>query len=329
MNRVDYNFEHCLFIVTPLCNLRCRMCWMWKEKRQYLSDREILETLKYLKLLNVKDLVISGGEPLLSISLLEKILLNYSSQFNIYIVSNGILFNQKNSIRLLKAGAKSFIISLDGVEESNDKVRGEGSYKKVIKNIKNLINLRKTKFNGLILTVNTVINRFNFASLIPFIQQMYSLGIDRVEFQPIHIKEGGFNIQNKNRKLMKELMPSSKDIPRLVKEVNAIINFKRKYDRFIGNSFTHLELIKDYFASNNFNNQFICKVYKKALTIDWKGNIHYCLYTPSIGEIKELINPQKIFSSSRSQKVIVKIKKCKEKCLLFCNQPQLEDEITK
>ena len=104
-------FQRCLFIITPLCNLRCKMCRMWREKNQYLSATDILNTLQNLKKLKVKDLVLSGGEPLLAFSILQKILITNSSRFNIYIISNGTLLEQKNLLSLLKVGARNFIIS--------------------------------------------------------------------------------------------------------------------------------------------------------------------------------------------------------------------------
>ncbi len=135
------------FKITKKCNLKCIHCPFWQIKNKniqlknykQISNDDNLDFYQIKSILNklkndgVKIIVFEGGEPLLWKDLKNnKIIndvINYSKKlfFITAITTNGTIdFSNINS--------DIVFISLDGLKETHDKIRGE-SYEKIIQNI--------------------------------------------------------------------------------------------------------------------------------------------------------------------------------------------------
>ncbi len=134
---------HFQWHITERCNLNCTHCY--KEQKfikEELSTREIIDILdRYYNQLNEWGLnkhqnriSFTGGEPLIRDDfwqILENCFRN-KDKITYGILSNGTLLD-KDSVQKLKAlGIDYFQVSLEGLEEINDKIRGKGSFKKII-----------------------------------------------------------------------------------------------------------------------------------------------------------------------------------------------------
>jgi len=141
---------HYHIIMTELCNSQCRYCY---EKSMKEFDNKLDKKFKFdfsapdvsqvsedkLKKFLSKDknpvLIFYGGEPLLEAERIMKIidsLKNIPVKFRIQ--TNGKLFD-KLPIEYFKKIEK-ILVSIDGDKERTDLNRGEGTYEKVMKNIK-------------------------------------------------------------------------------------------------------------------------------------------------------------------------------------------------
>jgi radical SAM protein with 4Fe4S-binding SPASM domain len=120
---------------------------------------------------------LTGGEPLLKPELFD--LLNYLDQSPVVeelgIITNGLLFNRDVVKRLPEfSKLKKIKISLDGADaETNDSIRGEGTFDKVIQNIP----LIKKENSFEIILMFTVMKR-NFRALQSFFKLCQDLGIN-------------------------------------------------------------------------------------------------------------------------------------------------------
>ena len=130
----------CVLAVTYKCNSRCTMCDIWK-----LKENSNLELDYYKKLpKTLRDINVSGGEPFLRQDLVQliKILRKTCPKAKIVISSNGFLTDLiKEKMReILKIAPNIGIgVSIDGIEEAHDKIRGiPGGFKMAIKTIKML-----------------------------------------------------------------------------------------------------------------------------------------------------------------------------------------------
>jgi len=130
----------CVLAVTYKCNSRCTMCDIWK-----LKENSNLELDYYKKLpKTLRDINVSGGEPFLRQDLVQliKILRKTYPKAKMVISSNGFLTDLiKEKMReILKIAPNIGIgVSIDGIEEAHDKIRGiPGGFKMAIKTIKML-----------------------------------------------------------------------------------------------------------------------------------------------------------------------------------------------
>ena len=145
-------------ITTPECNLACEYCLgkAFNEPESCIEFESVPENAKYsmrelnsfLKLDRDKpvSLIFYGGEPLLNINLIQKVMdsqAKYKTVKNFLIQTNGILLD-----KLPKKYVNKFhtiLVSLDGGKETTNKNRGNGTWEKVNSNL-HLI--RKNDFRG-------------------------------------------------------------------------------------------------------------------------------------------------------------------------------------
>lgn len=122
--------------VTHRCNLACRHCAVSAgtiREPEYLSFENLIELLDRVALLQPKEIVITGGEPLVRtdiLDVLEHLKQHYSGV--ITLMTNATLLTKENVKKYLPY-FNSWNISIDGVdEETCSAIRGKGVFDKVI-----------------------------------------------------------------------------------------------------------------------------------------------------------------------------------------------------
>ncbi len=148
------------FPVNDICNSKCQMCNIWKQKKEFeLSLDQIEELYSQPLFKNVETVGLNGGEPTLRKDLpqiVERLKKSLPSLKNISLITNSII--HKRVIAYIEEMAKicldnglhfDVMCSLDGVGDVHDRVRGRSgnfeSVEKVIdaaKKIKGVSSLR-------------------------------------------------------------------------------------------------------------------------------------------------------------------------------------------
>ena len=150
--------------ITNKCNLRCSYCSHFSSSSDTdtdLSTEEWLMFFKELKDCAVKDVCLSGGEPLIREDLRELINGIRDNRMRFSILSNGTLITDE-LIDFIKSTGRcnSFQVSIDGYgPEVHDIFRGEGTFEKALAGLKVLI---KHKMPA---TVRVTIHKFNYKEL--------------------------------------------------------------------------------------------------------------------------------------------------------------------
>ncbi len=174
---------HIQWHITNLCNLRCQHCYQDDFSTQKDLDWTGLERvsdniLTTLKLWDKKACIhLTGGEPLLKPELFP--LLNDLDRSPLVeelgIITNGLSFDQEWVERLSTfSKLKKIKISLDGADaETNDSIRQERTFEKVIKNL----SLFKGEDFFEIILMFTVMKR-NLKSVSSFFNLSKDLGVD-------------------------------------------------------------------------------------------------------------------------------------------------------
>ncbi len=148
------------FQLTDRCNLRCRHCYIgeglhWPTghlRRQDLPYEAILEILKEFEKIQGLRLLLSGGEPLLHPHFWEinEVLRDYA--FRSVLLSNGALINKAIAKRLRVHEVQ---VSLDGMKEGHEAIRGKGTFTKTLSAIDHL------QEAGIGVSIATMIHREN------------------------------------------------------------------------------------------------------------------------------------------------------------------------
>lgn len=131
-------------ILTQVCNLRCKYCGNTPDPTiAPVRLNYNLDTLKeFIKKDNAPHICFYGGEPLLEIPLMEKIMDEIHAERYI-LQTNGLLLSKLKTEYLLRFD--TILVSIDGRKEVTDYYRGKGVYEKIIKNVRDI---RRRGFKG-------------------------------------------------------------------------------------------------------------------------------------------------------------------------------------
>ncbi len=157
--------------ITNKCNLSCQHCLSAHQRADGSADmtfeqcRRFIDDLVQLRFFQVNN---GGGEPFLREDIIE--ILEYAHKKGLVtcVSTNGTMVDEALAKKLANMDLLYIQVSLDGATaETNDSIRGKGSYEKAISGIENL-----NKYNFPNLSINTVVTRKNFRE----IKDMYLLG---------------------------------------------------------------------------------------------------------------------------------------------------------
>ena len=165
------NIQHLILHATSKCNLNCKTCFVKKDgvDLPLKNIRQIGKTLNRITWLDI-----GGGEPFIRDDLPE--ICNAFDASHITIPTNGT--NPKRieaMVKKIAANNKSDLtisVSLDGLKDVNDEIRGSGSFENAVQTIKNV-----TKIKNVTTKVNTVICNQNFSGLLPLMEYVQPLGV--------------------------------------------------------------------------------------------------------------------------------------------------------
>ena len=159
------------FRLTPLCNLRCVMCGQRGDKGVLKGAFAAAEAKDIVPLATYKRLVdevkpkrpvvyLWGGEPFLYPDLFPLVDYMMESGLTVSVNTNGTFLEAKAE-EIVRRKWHALFVSLDGFEETNDRIRGEGSYERVIRGFE-AINREKERqgshypYMGVVTTVNNL-----------------------------------------------------------------------------------------------------------------------------------------------------------------------------
>ncbi|MGE5342712.1 MAG: radical SAM protein [Candidatus Omnitrophota bacterium] len=163
-------------LLTKRCNLHCTFCLddaaNASPRSGELSTDEWLTFFKRLKELNVFDISLSGGEIFLrdDLFILLKALKENKSH-RVTLLTNGILITPEIADELLRIGIKNISISLDGLEDAHDSIRGKNAFQQTLQGIRHLIGV------GIFPNISFTATRTNSIDIGPLIDRLAPLGI--------------------------------------------------------------------------------------------------------------------------------------------------------
>lgn len=270
------------------CCFRCRMCSMWKVREEDAGlDKD---TLVHLAdgLISVmdgeKEIVLSGGEPLLHPDIIEIIREFNLKGFKVGMASNGFLIDQGKAGELADAGIKNIQLSLDSAnKETHDFLRGvSGAYEKVLQAAGHL----KACKENVSVCAQTVISGKNLEEIIDTIEFIKNdIRFNAISFMavttPFFAPVGNDWQENDEFSF---LWP--RDSRRVDKIIDQVIALKAKgYP--IANPVAQFELFRNYFHQPRKRLPVArCQLGDYVVSIDPAGEVRMCCFMDSVGNIR-------------------------------------------
>ncbi len=263
--------------ITYGCNLRCKHCFSnsGNNNAQELTLDEKNMLIRQMKELGTSRISIAGGEPFFCKDFFPFIEECRKSNIEVSVSTNGLCLNEEIVKKLNSLELKTITVSVDGgCEESNDAVRGKGSFKKVI----NGLNVLKN-FCSLNYCIKMTIMRTNMGDIEKIIKLGIKSGCKSVKFNCV--REDGRAHENKELVVLsrEEYINVLKEIESLKKKYKGEIKIKAPLNIYCPDEYMYIEELG-----------FGCFAGKESICIDALGNVRACSHFPKeyiAGNIRE------------------------------------------
>lgn len=311
--------QHCDLIVTENCFLRCKMCHIWKYKRDdelipFKTYAEFLSTLKEFTGENTQ-IQFVGGEPLLKKGILDLINCASSQGFPTTMTTNGYLVDRKMAEGLISSGLDTIGFSLESLdEETHDFLRGmPGTFKKIM----DAINYFQDSLVPEKIFISTIISGANLRDIIaiaewvnknPRLSFVYFQSI----MQPFAMPEDD---AWQEKEEIKFLWPDTDAAHKVLDTLSAL----QKQGYKIANPAGQFNAFKNYFRDpRKFIKRIKCNLGYNAFSVLPNGDVFLCFSMPPIGNIMtERIDV--IWNSEKALAARSQIANCQKNCKLMIN----------
>lgn len=156
--------------ITDRCNLHCAHCLSADLRRKCRGDLDFNQCCRFIDELDAMEVFqinFGGGEPFLREDFVDILCYAHSKRITTCVSTNGTVLDRTLVKNLKKMNLLYLQVSLDGAtQETNDRIRGKGSYNLIMSGIKLLAYYQIPH-----LSINTVVTRINFRE----IMQLYEL----------------------------------------------------------------------------------------------------------------------------------------------------------
>lgn len=283
--------------ITYKCNLNCFFCdrqTIYRDKlNKDLTLSEAKTVIDNLADADVMTIGITGGEALLRNDLEDIIEYAVDKGLVVTLSTNGTLLTRSRAQKLVNL-VQSISISLDGLSDTHDEVRGKkGAYAGAIRGIKYLA---ETNPRSCAIGVNFVLNKRNFQELREVFDTVRNIGADYFFIQPV--------IGSNSWAVPKDAVDRS---------VKQILEMKSNYRRHISQSYYFLSHISDYI---NGTLPKLCDAGKLYLAVNNEGKLFLC---PGLLRNKETCIGSLLQHSMTDLLHSKKMKKVKETVIPKCN----------
>lgn len=284
------------------CLLNCMHCSSLDMRQQEKINFDLNDIIDLLKILNCNThIYLTGGEPLLNLSLIYNIIdiKNKVENTEIGLFTTGILKNKQSinleyAQNLINAGVNDCYISLyhNDSEIHNIITKMTDSYEITTKAIKNLLNV------GIEVKIHLVLNKFNINYLDSVINEISKLGVNEIRLLRL-IRTGNAVLNWDEIGVSYKLQDD---------EIHKIINKLNNYNIKIT-----ISGFPDFCPCRPFKNSQKCQAGTNLLYITYEGNIFPCACTKNISKyfIGHITEHEKIISYVKNKLLV----ECNDTCL--------------
>ncbi len=269
---MEYRPIRIVWELTNSCNAKCIHCGSrsGSKRENELTKEEALQICDDLKELGCEHVTIIGGEFFLQHYWEDVAKRLLENGIRVGPLTNGILLNDTNIQKLKNLGLKEVYVSIDGLGQTHDHIRGvPGLFDKIVTNIK------KAQAAGFLVGVNTSVSAVNLDEIPELFKFLKELDI---KLWQVQLVEDIGNAQDNP-----ELMLSLDKVYRLVKYV-AEFRKQKEMRVIMGDNIGYYASFEPSIRDHPFTG---CAAGRYGLGIESNGNIRGCLSVPGTPETTE------------------------------------------
>ncbi|MFX1325305.1 MAG: radical SAM protein [Promethearchaeota archaeon] len=160
--------------VTHKCNLNCTHCYVDQDTEE-IPYNEACTIIDQLSEAKNYILIFFGGEALLRNDIFDLMMYATNKNINVALASNGTLITAQIAKTLKDIGVGYIQVSIDGLKDVHEEIRGKGTFDKAISAIKNCVS------EGLYTCIGSTITKQNVHQIYDLVDLAKSLKIQKFE----------------------------------------------------------------------------------------------------------------------------------------------------
>ena len=269
------------------CNCRCVMCDIWQRKDSHEFAATALEAQRESLLsLGVRQVVLSGGEPLLHRELEAFCSFLHGLGIRITLLTTGLLLHKRAA--LVAAHVDEIIISIDGPAPVHNSVRRiPRAFETIARGIASVRSLCP----AMPIAGRTTVQKQNHNQLRATVDAAHALGLDSISFLPADLTSAAFNREEAwAPSRQQEIALDTSEIVELEAEIEALLRTHRDdlTSRFIVEGEAKLRRLANRFRehlSGASGQAPLCNAPWVSAVVEFDGTVRPCFFHPPTGSL--------------------------------------------
>ena len=255
--------------ITNKCNLHCKHCYLGKLDGFELDNDKVMEIVDTIINSNVMEVTLSGGECLTYNGIENVIKKLLENDIKVDVFTNALLLKKlidKIDSTVRDKNKLLFYVSIDGLKENHEKIRGKNTFDKTIEGMKYAIN------NGYPVVTNTVINKLNYDDVIDMVVFLKTMGVKDVQLSNLIVQGNA----------TKDLKISLKDQLALKDKLSILYKKHPEFGYIYYSEVPDEDGIRKVYSLNKDKDEYIgndnwkCTAGVARVTIDPNGKVYCC-----------------------------------------------------
>lgn len=271
------------------CNCRCVMCDIWRIRQtREITPDDLQEQMESLRLLGVRWVVLSGGEPLMHSDFGALCRLLRAQGVRITFLTTGLLLKTYATAVVQYAG--DVIVSLDGPPEIHDRIRNiPGAFERLSAGVRSLRELS----SHLPISARCTVQKANFHALRETVDDARRLRLSSISFLAADVTSQAFNRpEGWTPERQQTVALDAREVDRLEAEIEAMIseNAEEIASGFIAEAPPKLRRIVQHFRAHLGEVPFVaprCNAPWVSTVIEADGTVRPCFFHAPLGNLHD------------------------------------------